>query len=114
MNTRKRSARASAGSGDALVTPTRKKEESPAKQEPNHDNDITMVAQDDQENEHDVVIQNPRTRNGAIAKGAKRGKKKSSQTGVLKVMSCICSRGDDGSPMVICSACQIWYVSLGF
>ncbi len=30
----------------------------------------------------------------------------------LRTVDCICSKGDDGSPMVFCSQCQIWYVSV--
>ena len=29
----------------------------------------------------------------------------------LKSVLCFCSKGDDGSPMILCSACKIWYVS---
>lgn len=29
----------------------------------------------------------------------------------LRTVDCICSKGDDGSPMVLCSQCQIWYVA---
>ena len=25
-------------------------------------------------------------------------------------VNCICSRGDDGSPMILCSMCKIWCV----
>jgi len=27
-----------------------------------------------------------------------------------KSIDCICSKGDDGSPMILCSECKIWYV----
>ena len=30
----------------------------------------------------------------------------------MKPVDCICSRGDDGSPMILCSECQIWCVQL--
>jgi len=31
-----------------------------------------------------------------------------------KPVDCICSRGDDGSPMILCSECQIWCVRFYF
>ena len=29
----------------------------------------------------------------------------------LRSILCFCSKDDDGSPMILCSECKIWYVS---
>ena len=39
---------------------------------------------------------------------AKRSKAKTEV--VHKVENCTCTRGDDGTPMVVCGECHIWYV----
>lgn len=28
---------------------------------------------------------------------------------MLKPVHCMCSMGDDGSPMILCAECKIWY-----
>ena len=43
----------------------------------------------------------------ATGRKAKEGKK-------LESVDCICSKGDDGSPMILCSECKIWYVPFPF
>ena len=30
--------------------------------------------------------------------------------GSLRSLLCFCSKDDDGSPMILCSECKIWYV----
>ena len=45
------------------------------------------------------------TKGVSKAKGRKIGKAHS------KEVNCTCSRGDDGSPMVRCAVCLIWYVA---
>jgi hypothetical protein len=32
----------------------------------------------------------------------------------LESMDCFCSKGDDGSPMILCSMCKIWCVHFHF
>jgi hypothetical protein len=39
----------------------------------------------------------------------KQGKKDKSKKKLLD-LDCVCSKGNDGSPMVYCASCRIWYV----
>lgn len=32
--------------------------------------------------------------------------------GSLRTIDCTCTKGNDGSPMILCSQCRIWYVSI--
>lgn len=46
--------------------------------------------------------------NGKSVQGvAKKGRSKAT---TLKPVHCMCSMGDDGSPMILCSECKIWCV----
>ncbi len=38
-----------------------------------------------------------------------KGRKAKEKT--VESVDCICSKGDDGSPMILCSECKIWCVS---
>lgn len=43
----------------------------------------------------------------------KQGKRDKSKKKLLD-LDCVCSKGNDGSPMVYCASCRIWYVLLLF
>lgn len=46
--------------------------------------------------------------NGKSVQGME--KKDRSKATTLKPVHCMCSMGDDGSPMILCSECKIWCV----
>ncbi len=47
----------------------------------------------------------------SAANGRRAGKEKRVLEADLESVDCICSKGDDGSPMILCSECRIWYVN---
>ncbi|KAF9530425.1 hypothetical protein CPB83DRAFT_850893 [Crepidotus variabilis] len=111
MSTRARTTRAASGSTTGLVTRTRKKQ-----QESHEEGDLSMDVDGQKENETIVEPASPMfqtepaSKNGLPTKVAKRGRKKGSQVDTSpNTVDCICTRGDDGSPMILCAECQIWY-----
>ncbi|KAF8159452.1 hypothetical protein B0H34DRAFT_404517 [Crassisporium funariophilum] len=57
------------------------------------------------ENEHAGKLGSAKLSVNAKA-GGKKGKK---ERDVMKPVDCFCSKGDDGSPMIYCQDCRIWY-----
>lgn len=56
---------------------------------------------------HKANITNAKARSSlSAANGRRTGKEKK----VLESVDCICSKGNDGSPMILCSECRIWCV----
>lgn len=102
----------------ARVARTRRRpEESPTlKLAMDNDDDASM---DFNEKENDIIGEakspgtlktKPVSKNGVPTKTSKRGRKKASQPEVsLSLLDCTCTRGDDGSPMILCTECQTWY-----
>lgn len=55
--------------------------------------------------------------NGVVSNGkakttkpAPKRSKGKAEVAAPKSESCVCSQGDNGTPMVLCGECQIWYV----
>jgi hypothetical protein len=46
--------------------------------------------------------------------GIKQGKRDKLKKPKLLDVDCVCSKGNDGSPMVFCASCRIWYVPVFF
>lgn len=107
MSTRTRSNRQASGNPGATATPTSAKI-----RKPQETDDTPMDVDDDGKGNVNTKVKgvNGRGASSKKSRGATR-KLKSEQ---LESVDCTCSKGDDGSPMILCSMCKIWCVSLPF
>lgn len=60
--------------------------------------------------QHDVDISSGHEGKEVKDKATKNLNVKGKTKKSLKSVLCFCSKDDDGSPMILCSECKIWYV----
>ncbi|KAF9565828.1 hypothetical protein CPC08DRAFT_140809 [Agrocybe pediades] len=65
--------------------------------------------------QHDDMDVDGTGKENSISRGQKHSKKPKTTSRKPKLESritidCICTKGDDGSPMILCAECKIWYV----
>ena len=96
MNTRSRTRSGVSKASNATTTPKlQTKSKNRTMKDPQHDVDISSGYEGKERKDKVTKISNVKS-------------KKSKKS--LKPVLCFCSKDDDGSPMILCSECKIWYV----
>lgn len=98
MSTRARATRQQASASRATPSAT----------DPKSPTDDTAMKVDDDDSKQNIHTKVKPVNGRAPAAKKSKGKKIKGQQ--LDSVDCICSKGDDGSPMILCSMCKIWCV----
>lgn len=109
MSTRSRT-KSTASMGKAVSTNGSHAKSKTRRQASKVNDDMDVDSNDGKENVN--LKASAKFSNNATAKKSK-GKKETARTS-LQPVDCICARGDDGSPMIYCSECKIWWVASSF